>query len=293
MKIRLISLFSLILVLCLYSCNSSSNNQETDTKVADLDEIIQTAGAISPEVTSIKDVFKTLDLSDAKYYPVLCNDPYNAEKYKKNDAVAAANLGVYIGDIVYHMYGEATKDMYLTFSAAQELARSIGIDSEFGATLLTELEGGKISRDSLITAFNDLMVKSKDYNSSVELIHVHTAFLTGLYFEKLFITSSLIEQLENKKIQTPKNIENFKEMFIVFNKQLSTISVLKNSLDKHKEKLESIFNYDEIQNLMISAIALNKASDDILNSDKIDTIESLSTIHKQISNIRTGIISAS
>lgn len=275
-----------------HSCNTTKDKQVSDMKIADLNEIIETAGAINPEVTSIKYVFKTLELADAKYYPVLCNDPFNAKKYKNSKTVAAANLGVFIGDIVYHMYGEATKDMFLSFSASQELARYIGIDSDFGAALLTELEGGEISRDSLITVFNDLMVKSNNYATTEEIMHVHTAFLTGLYFEKLFITSSLMNQLQKQISPTPKNIENFKELFIIFSKQLSTLSALSNSLDNHQDKLDSIFDYEEIKNLMIAEIALSQSADEIIKTDKLREYDSLSSIHNQISKIRTKILSA-
>ncbi|MDA3821532.1 MAG: hypothetical protein PF450_02810 [Bacteroidales bacterium] len=88
--------------------------------------------------------------------------------------------------------------MFLAFSAAQELAKAMGLESEFGATLLTELEGGDVSRDSLIVVFSELMTESEKYNSKEEMIHVHTAFLTKLYVEKIFITSSLLSQAQKK-----------------------------------------------------------------------------------------------
>lgn len=284
---------AIIALLMMVSCNSKKTSDDAEIMSAeDLKRIIQTADAINPEVSSISDVFKTLDLANAKYYPVLCNDPYNAQNYKNSKSAAAANLGIYIADIVYHMYGQSTEEMFITFSAAQELARYMGIDSDFGAALITELEGGKISRDSLIVEFNNLLYESEQYNSNQELLHVHTAFLTGLYFEKLFITSSLIDQLQKQQNPTIEHMESFKELLVVFNKQLRSITVLTNSLDEYKKELEDTFNFVEIQNLMVSAIALNEKFKDIVQSDKIKLFDELTTMHKQIANIRTGITSA-
>lgn len=281
-------------LLLMSSCNSGSKNSgNSGTSQEDLNEIIAAADAISPEINSVQDVFSTLDLADASYFPVLCNDPYNASNYLESKPVAAANLGVYVTDIVYHMYGDATESMFLTFSATQELARYMGLESEFAATLLTQLEGGQISRDSLITVFSDLMAESEAYNSAEEMVHVHTAFLTGLYIEKLYITSSLLEQGVKKESPTEEDIVNQKKLLVVFINQLKTLDVLKASLENHKKKLNEEFDLADFEKLSLATSALEKESESILNKSGLEASEELTAVYNLITTIRTRIVSAS
>jgi hypothetical protein len=294
MKIFKISILVIFSLLIFTACNS--DGKKTNDKASDemaLNEIISAADAISPEINSINDVFSTLELAEAAYYPVLCNDPYNASNYLKSKPVAAANLGIYVTDIVYHTYGDANEDMFLAFSASQELARYIGLESEFAATLLTELEGGSISRDSLIQVFNGLMKDSEEYNSAEEMIHVHTAFLAGLYMEKLFIISSLLEQGQNKEDASEKDIVNFKKLFVVFENQLETLDVLKASIESQKKNLSDKFSVEAFAKLNAAAVDLKAKSEEILNSSKLMLTPELTSTYTLISEIRTHIVSES
>ncbi|MEX0986346.1 MAG: hypothetical protein WD052_02630 [Bacteroidales bacterium] len=284
----------LLSIFIFTSCNTA-NKKTGDEPSGEMDlvEIIKAANAISPEVSSVEDVFHTLDLTEASYYPILCNDPYNAVNYLNNRVVTAANLGVYVTDIVYHMYGNSTENTFLSFSASQELASRMGLESEFGATLLTELEGGKITRDSLIIAFSGLMSESKAYNTKEEMMHVHTAFLTGLYVEKLFITSSLLEQEQKNAAPDEKDIMNYKKMLVIFQNQFETLHILLTSLEKHQDELKDVFNLEELKKLAAAATRLEQKSEEILSAPEITKEEELTAMHLLITNIRNRVVSAS
>lgn len=291
--IRTTTVFLLAMALTL-SCNSG-NEKNNDSKSASnsLEEVIKAADAISPEINNVNDIFQTLDLVEAGYYPILCNDPYSATSYLNSKPVASANLGVYVTDIVYHMYGEATKDMYISFSAAQELARYIGLESKFAATLLTELEGSDISRDSLLAVFNGLMEDSEKYGSAKEMAYVHTAFLTGLYIEKIFITSSLLDQSFNKEEKSEQDIVNSKKLLVVFQNQLGSLDALMASLKGKYKHIESIIDAKEIKDLKESSTALNSEVDELLSAEEPESSEQIISLHKQITAVRNRIISAS
>ena len=288
------NVFPFLFALLLFSsCNNGAkNNDASNMERMDLSEIMKAADAISLNMNSVEDVFATLDLTEAAYYPVLCNDPYNAEKYLKSKATAAANLGVYVTDIVYHMYGEANEDMFLAFSASQELARYIGLESEFAATLITELEGGAVSRDSLINVFSGLMEESESYNSAEEMLHVHTAFLAGVYVEKLFITSSLLEQSQKKEKPKVNDINNFKKLLVVLENQLQALDIVSESIAGYSKELKNEFNLVDFDQLSSAAQSLSEVSREILNSDDLMVSEELSSVHEDISSMRTRIISA-
>lgn len=276
------------------ACNSGNTNSETSaSEQLDLNEIKKAAEAVSYEMNSVEDVLNTLDLVDAAYFPVICNDPYNAENYLGTKSSSAANLGVYVTDIVYHMYGEATEDMFLTFSASQELARSIGLESEFAATLLTELEGGQISRDSLLIAFSDLMEESEVYNSNEDLLYVHTAFLAGVYVEKLYITSSLLEQGQKNEKPSVDDMNNHKKLLAVFEKQLESLDVITGAIAGYSSPLGNVFKLVDFDILSGAAQKLQDETNDILKSDELLVSKELTSVYNAISNIRTRIVSAS
>lgn len=291
MKILKTSFILFSASLILFSCNSGNKKTEA-TKNVDIEQIISAADAVSPDLNSIDDVIKTLEISHAKYYPVLCNDPYNAPNYLNDKSVAAANLGVYVTDIIYHTYGDATEAMYLAFSAAQELARYIGIESEFAATLLTELEGGSVSKDSLIMAFNDLMEKSKTYNSEKEMMYVHSAFLGGVFVEKLYLLSSLVDQGSKNSDPSTEDIENYKKLVAIYKKQLSSIEELTESLKKSAKDLEIVIDVDEVDKLKDAAHALISESDKIIEAKSITSPEAIKNLHQILVEIRSRIVSA-
>ena len=109
MKYINISLALFISAIFLASCGNSAKKEDQSSTTFDLDAYIKAAEAIDPDLNSVDQVFSILDMVNAEYYDVLTNDPYNAHSYKTSYPVAAANLGVYMADILYHHYGEDTE----------------------------------------------------------------------------------------------------------------------------------------------------------------------------------------
>lgn len=292
--IRTTSVLTIALAL-LVSCNSGNDKKSASSaSTSNLSEVIKATDAISPEITNVEDVFKTLELVDAAYYPILCNDPYNATSYLNSKPVASANLGVYITDIVYHLYGDASSEMFITFSATQELAKYIGLEDEFAVTLLTELEGGgEVSRDSLIFIFNGLMKDSEKYSSENEMAYVHTSFLTGLYIEKLFITSSLLDQAYKKEAKSEEDITNAKKLLAIFQNQLKSVDVLAASLNGQYENLGGLIQSEDVKALKASSAALTTKFNELIEAEGLETCEHVIDLHTQLSSMRNRIVSAS
>lgn len=295
MKIFRTTITLFLALTLLVSCNSGNEKKsKTTTPTSSLAEVMKAADAISPEITNVEDVFKTLELVEAGYYPILCNDPYSATSYLNSKPIAAANLGVYVTDIVYHMYGDATSDMFITFSASQELARFIGLEDEFAATILVELEGGgDIPRDSLIYVFNGLMENSEKYGSENEMAFVHTSFLTGLYVEKLYITSSLLDQAYNKEDKAEEDVVNTKKLLVVFQNQLKSVDALLESLEGQYSEVENLIVSEELNSLKESSTALDGKVQEILDAEELKSCEHVTDIHKKLTSIRNRIVSAS
>jgi len=198
----------------------------------------------------VEQIFDILDMVNAEYYDVLTNDPYRAQNYETSYPVAAANLGVYMVDILYRFYGEDDDAMYLTFQAAQELAKYIGVDSEFGVWTLEKLEGTNLQRDTITRMFNNLLKDSEKYNSEKEMIFIHTAFLTGSFVEKVHITGNLLETKLEAKDMSQEDEGDVRELLVIFLNQLNpSTSVLYDAFVRQQDQLKGLIVLNTFERL--------------------------------------------
>ena len=115
-----------VLAIALFTSCGSNKKKEQSSDTFNIEDYIKAAETIDPTINSVDQIFDIMYMVNAEYYDVLTNDPYNAHSYKGSFPIAAANLGIYMVDILYHFYGEEPETMYLAFQAAQELAMHIG-----------------------------------------------------------------------------------------------------------------------------------------------------------------------
>ena len=235
--------FSLLAVLALFlvtSCGSKKKEAKSD-ETFDLQSYIKAAEAVVPNLNKVDQAFTILELVNAEYYDVLTNDPYSAHSYKGSFPIAAANLGIYMTDIIYHFYGEADETMFLTFSAAQELAKHLGLDAEFGRWTIERLEGTAVIKDTITQMFNQLLIDSEKYTSEEETVFVHTAFLTGSFIEKVFITGSLLKQKMMNIEMTKEEEGNVRELLVIYLNQLNPATgVLYDAFDQQRDQMKGL-----------------------------------------------------
>jgi hypothetical protein len=144
-------------------------------------------------------------------------------------------------DILYHFYGEAQETMYLTFQAAQELAKEIGVDDEFGKWTIEKLEGSTMQRDTITRMFNTLLIDSKQYGSEQEMIFIHTAFLTGSFVEKVHITGNLLKQKMLAEDLSQEDEGDIRELLVIFMNQLNPSStILYDAFVAQQDQLEGL-----------------------------------------------------
>jgi hypothetical protein len=283
----------LVLSLALFaSCGNQSKKEQT-TGTFDIQDYIKTAETIDPSLNSVEQVFSILDMVNAEYYDVLTNDPYSAHAYKESYPVAAANLGVYVTDILYHFYGEATEMMYLTFSAAQELAKYIGVESEFGAWTIEKLEGSTLNRDTITLMFNNLLADSENYNSEQEMVFVHTAFLTGSFVEKVHITGNLLKYKLEMEDMTEEDEGDIRELLVIYLNQLNpSTGVLYDAFYRQQDQLEGIVvlnTFEQLKGLSEQLLDL-KTELAVAPISEIAANEDLKTSFELIENLRTMLV---
>lgn len=290
--------YTLTLLLALSFCTScgTKTQKEETSDTFNIEDYITAAETIDPTINSVDQVFDILNMVNAEYYDVLTNDPYNAHSYKSTYPIAAANLGIYMVDILYHFYGEATETMYLGFSAAQELARHVGVDKKFGVWTLEKLEGTTMQRDTITRMFNQLLEESQQYGSEKEMVFIHTAFLTGSFIEKVYITGNLLKEKLMAKEMSQEDEGDIRELLVIFMNQLNpSTSILYDAFVQQQDQLEGLVvltTFEQLKTLSDHLIVL-KPTLAVAPISEIATNEDLLTALKLIDDLRSVLITAS
>ncbi len=286
---------TLVLAIALFTSCGSNKKKEQSSDTFSIEDYIKAAETIDPTINSVDQIFDIMYMVNAEYYDVLTNDPYNAHSYKTSFPIAAANLGIYMVDILYHFYGEETETMYLSFQAAQELAKHIGVESEFGAWTFEKLEGSTMQRDTITRMFNALLTDSENYSSEKEMVFVHTAFLTGSFVEKVHITGSLLNQKMMVEDLSQEDEGDIRELLVIFMNQLNpSSSILYDAFVKQQDQLEGLVvltTFEKLRDLSDHLIEL-KPTLAVAPISDIKANEDLKTAFQLIENLRSVLVTA-
>ena len=286
---------ALVLSLALFASCGSNTKKDQSSDTFNLEDYIKTAETIDPTLNNVEQMFDILDMVNAEYYDMLTNDPYNAHSYKTSYPVAAANLGIYIVDVLYHFYGEATETMYLSFQAAQELAKHIGVDEQFGSWTIEKLEGTTMQRDTITQMFNTLLKDSENYGSEKEMVFVHTAFLAGSFVEKVYITGNLLKQKLMIEELSQEDEGDIRELLVIFMNQLNpSTSVLYDAFVKQQDQLEGLIvltTFEKLKELSNHLIEL-KPTLAVAPISDIGANEDLKTAFQLIDTLRSVLVTA-
>jgi hypothetical protein len=285
----------LVLSLALFTSCGNKSKKDQSSGTYNIQDYIKTAETIDPSLNNVEQVFSILDMVNAEYYDVLTNDPYMAHAYKESYPIAAANLGIYVTDILYHFYGEEPETMYLTFAAAQELAKHIGVEGEFGAWTIEKLEGSTLHRDTIALIFNTLLADSENYQSEQEMVFVHTAFLTGSFVEKVHITGNLLKQKLLVEEKSQEDEGDIRELLVIYLNQLNpSTGVLYDSFLRQQDQLKEIVvlsTFEQLKALSDHLIEL-KAELAVASMEDIAANEDLKTSFQLIENLRKLLVTA-
>ena len=285
-----------MVVLTVVLMGSCANNKKREASTSgdfDLNAYIEAAEAIDPNLARVDQVFNILDMVHAEYYDVLTNDPYNAHSYKTSYPVAAANLGIYMTDVIYHYYGEADDAMFITFQAAQELASYVGVESEFVNFTYDQLEGMVLRRDTLTRLFNNLLEDSEKYSTEQEMVFIHTAFLTGSFIEKVYITSNLLVQKMSDQEMTKEEESDIRELLVIYLNQLDpSTDILYEAYKNQQEQLEGLVvltTFDQLRELA-EELQNVKASLSLAPIPEIAANQELQRTFELIANLRNLLV---
>lgn len=295
MKLLKISLALVFSISILSSCGSNKKTEDQADTTFKIEDYIATAEAIDPNLHKVDQIFNILDMVNAEYNDVLCNDPYSAHSYKFNYSIGAANLGIYMADILYHNYGGNDEAMYLSFAAAQELANYIGVQSEFGAMTIESMSGTPMNRDTLTTLFNELLIDSENYNSEEEMLFVHTSFLVGTFVEKLYFSSNLLKQKLSATDRTNEQEGDIRELLVIYLNQLNpSTGLLADAMSKQQDQMRgtvAIATFEQL-NKLSEHLKEVKNTLAVAPISEIASNQELQTTFNLIANLRMVIVTA-
>jgi len=286
--------------LLAYSCGQGAGNgkgnkaETTEEEVSGytFENFLEDAKNIPLGATSISSIHEYLVLAKVDYFQDICNPPVNAAKYLDSYPFAAANLGVYFADLIYHTYGRATENTARTYDAIMELSAYLGIDKSLYEGLVARYDDTLIPSDSILIIWNNLMDESGKYSTEQEKIFLKSAILLGNNIEKWYIISSLIQTPFHREI-SPEDATLAKKELVYFMLDLEPrVVTLLDMFEAQKDQLGSVFILEELNNLREAAVAVNDNADKVLSLDAPGIMENpeLNALHDQLAVIRDGII---
>lgn len=243
------------------------------------------------ELKSIPEIASSLGLADVEYYPELVNHPLKAQTYTGKRKIAA-NIGVYLTDLMYAKNAGGQNEAYKNYAALMELAGNSGLNNELTEIIYERFENDNISAEELQN-----MIKEALTNSALELSEnqqkkLYAYLVMGNYIEKLYLSSDII--MRPKQTKLPAEAEALLKRSLM--KQVSDLS------GKMQEITDLMHSFDgdandnrvrkEIEELNKRSLALEERKPEFVNlsyNELLDVKEVYYFI-TQIERIRANVV---
>ncbi len=278
MKQKLLLLFISICAFS-FSGNSQQSKDAGHTKAAD------------SELHSLARISAFFEMRDINYYSDIINDPVKALDYEGDNKIAA-NLGAYLGDMVYVMGTSGPKDAYLNFGAAMECAKRVGLEEEFPTIIIERYTNENVSSDSIVKLLDAALDNSKKQLSDKDKTEFFDFIMYGNYIEKLYIISSLLEKQENKNLSDGANANLRRDLLLLMVKQQKQLENLYSIMSAYSNNTSYLFRLGQFRSL------INRYDDLVANKDAILKLKpeemfqakEIKAIKEQIAVIRNNIV---
>ena len=144
--------------------------------------------------------------------------------------------------------------------------------------------------------FNTLLENSEKYSSEKEMVFIHTAFLTGSFIEKVYISSNLLRQKMSDQELTKEKESDIRELLIIYLNQLDpSTSILYEAFEKQQEQLEGMVVLSTFDQLRELSQQLQKVKP-TLSLAPISEISANQELHRTfelIANLRNVLVTPS
>lgn len=288
MKQNLLLLFISIFILST-SCTTQKTKKSEDKKD---DGLVEKALVVQTKGNTIADTKAMFDMSDVSYYSDIINKPTNAINYTGSKRIAA-NIGVYLADMLYAMSTSGDKkDAYLIYGAVMELAKNVGLTDEFPNLIIDRYVDDKLSSDSALIMLQNALDRSKKKLSNNDKSEFFSYLIFGNYIEKLYIISSLIEKPTTNDLPDEVNLMLKRNLLLLMGNQDEPLDKLLLMLSNHIEDPidESIFNDVKELSKLYEEVKENNDALRQLKPSELYHAKEVVAVFKQIEKLRNVII---
>ncbi len=275
----------LLLFISIFALSFSGNSQHSKDA-----EHISEANATGPKMHNIATVAAFFENSDVSYYADIVNEPAKALDYEGDNKIAA-NMGVYLGDMLYVMGTSGPKDAYLNYGAAMECAKHIGLEEAFPTIIIERYADENVSSDSIVKLIDEALDKSKKDLSEKDKTEFFDFMLYGNYMERLYVVSKLLRKQENKDLSDGANANLRRDLLLRVVKQKEYLENLYTIMSVYSDNSSYLFRLGQFRSLInrYEDLAANRKAILQMKPDEMFQAKEVKAIEKQIGIIR-GII---
>lgn len=280
-------LCTVLVVVCIASCNNNTHNNNDGTSLNDSslaaqnEDIVSQASLLSlPTPIQIGETYQKAGL---KFIPNVTNDVSNSTKYVSTFS-KTLNLGIYAADLAYCILNYQTQAALKYFKTAKQLSLGIGLTSvyETSATL-SHFQQNINNPDSLDAIMRDLESESSLFINEGDKKTQAIIIFAGVWLESIYIASNIVQNEKNKGIisligKQKDTLDKLVSLISGVNKTDIDIVSLTNDFKSLKEHFETIDGITK-QNSQSKSFEISISDEEITN------------LYAKISALRTKIVS--
>ena len=273
----------ILFVSCTHREGGKTRNDEFKLIAEDVTKVI-------PELHSIAEIKTLFELAGVGYHPDLVNDPTNATKYSGKQKIAA-NLGVYMADMVYVISTKGENRAKKEYSAILELAKDFGFADDVLNMSYERYEEGNTSVEEFYKQLQQSLENSSKQMTESEVSEIHSYLIYGNYIEKLYLVSSLLRH-DNKKLEKETEAVLKRDLLALLTNQVSRINEMIFILEKYPDQWSEVVELKDLQKLMDLYLLANTKRDSLLtlSPQQIYKADEVNDVLDQIELLRRRIV---
>lgn len=243
---------------------------------------------IMPELTHISKINAFFKVNDVAFYSDIPNDPIKAINYKRDHKIAA-NMGVYLGDMIYVFGTKGYKVGSESYGAAMELAKKMGIEEQFPDVIIDRYRAEKISADDVVKSLDDALDKSEKKLSATDKKEFYDFMIFGNYIEKLYIVSTLIQKSKESDLPEAAVANLNRSLLLLMARQHNPLETLSKLMSGYSS---NVVAHRDIRELLESYKKLETNKDEIVKMKPAEMFvaKDIVDIQNKISKIRERIV---
>jgi len=283
--------YKIVLLLAVFTIsNSCLNLERRKTKDNKFKLNTEDVAGVIPELHSISELKAIFEIADVGFNPEIINQTEYVSLYF-GDQKIAANIGVYVADLLYVMSTKENPDIHKEYGVILELAKQFGFADELLNVTLERYENGITSVDQLFSLLEQSLENSSKNITESEVSEFNSYLILGNYIEKLYIVSSLLQQ-RNDKVDAEAEAKMKHALLTLMSNQSIRIDQLIYIISKYPDRSSDVLVLEDLKLLFSNYLDVEANRDKILKLDPVELYKSkeVTTIFNQIEKIRNRIV---